>query len=105
MILFFYPDIYMCGYNSSTFMSVESEEMACAIFNMTKSAAAENESMENYRDLIGLYLSRIEDTSLYAECTEADHDYFLIEYNNTESDLQYSIYDATANEVIDGPKA
>ena len=61
--------------------------------------------MENYRDLIGLYLSRIEDTSLYAECTEADHDYFLIEYNNTESDLQYSIYDATANEVIDGPKA
>ena len=105
LILFFYPDIYMCGYNSSTFMSVESEEMACAIFNMTKSTAAENESMENYRDLIGLYLSRIEDTSLYAECTETDHNYFLIEYNNTESDLQYSIYDATANEVIDGPKA
>lgn len=105
LILFFYPDIYMCGYNSSTFMSVESEEMACAIFNMTKAAAAENEGMENYRDLIGLYLSRIEDTSLYAACTDADHDYFLIEYNNTESDLQYSIYDATANEIIDGPKA
>lgn len=105
LILFFYPDIYMCGYNSSTFMSVESEEMACAIFNMTKEAAAENEGMENYRDLIGLYLSRIEDTALYTECTEADHEYFLIEYNNTESDLQYSIYDATANEIIDGPKA
>lgn len=105
LILFFYPDIYMCGYNSSTFMSVESEEMACAIFNMTKEAAAANEGTENYRDLIGLYLSAIEDTSLYAECTEADHQYFLVEYNNTESDLQYSIYDATANTLIDGPKA
>lgn len=105
LILFFYPDIYMCGYNSSTFMSVESEEMACAIFNMTKEAAAENEGTENYRDLIGLYLSRIEDTAAYAECTEADHEYFLIEYNNVETDLQYSIYDATADTIIDGPKA
>lgn len=105
LILFFYPDIYMCGYNSSTFMSVESEEMACAIFNMTKEAAAENEGTENYRDLIGLYLSRIEDTAAYAECTEADHEYFLIQYNNVETDLQYSIYDATADTIIDGPKA
>lgn len=105
LILFFYPDIYMCGYNSSTFMSVESEEMACAIFNMTKEAAAENEGTENYRDLIGLYLSRIEDTAAYAECTEADHEYLLIEYNNTESEFKYSIYDATADTIIDGPKA
>ena len=105
LILFFYPDIYMCGYNSSTFMSVESEEMACAIFNMTKEAAAENEGTENYRDLIGLYLSPIEDTAAYAECAAADHEYFLIEYNNVETDLQYSIYDATADVIIDGPKA
>lgn len=105
LILFFYPDIYMCGYNSSTFMSVESEEMACAIFNMTKAQAAENEGTENYRDLIGLYLSRIEDTSLYAECTEADHEYFLMEYNNPEASLKYLIYDATANTILGEPQA
>ena len=100
LILFFYPDIYMCGYNSSTFMSVESKEMACAIFNMTKEQAAENEGMENYRDLIGLYLSPIEDTSLYAECTQADHEYFLIEYNAADAAQPYSIYDATTNEIV-----
>ncbi len=105
LILFFYPDIYMCGYNSSTFMSVESKEMACAIFNMTKEQAAENEGMENYRDLIGLYMSPIEDTSLYAECTEADHEYFLIEYNEADAAQPYSIYDATANAIVNSENA
>ncbi len=63
LILFFYPDIYMCGYNSSTFMSVESEEMACAIFNMTKEDAQKNEGMAEYKDLIGIYISKNEDGS------------------------------------------
>ena len=67
LILFFYPDIYMCGYNSSTFMSVESEEMACAIFNMTKEDAKANEGMAEYRDLIGVYISKIDDTSYRLE--------------------------------------
>ncbi len=67
LILFFYPDIYMCGYNSSTFMSVESEEMACAIFNMTKEDAKANEGMAEYRDLIGVYISEIDDTSYRLE--------------------------------------
>ena len=63
LILFFYPDIYMCGYNSSTFMSVESEEIACAIFNMKKEDAKANEGMAEYRDLIGAYISKNEDGS------------------------------------------
>ncbi len=67
LILFFYPDIYMCGYNSSTFMSVESPEMACAIFNMTRAQAEENEGMAEYKDLIGIYISKSEDGTYLME--------------------------------------
>lgn len=104
LILFFYPDIYMCGYNSSTFMSVESPEMACAMFNMKKA-----DCTAEYSGLIGVYLSKIADhaTSEYAElCPEADHTYFLMEYNDTaEKDI--GIYDATADtfayyKIVDG---
>ena len=92
LILFFYPDIYMCGYNSSTFMSVESSEMACAMFNMKKEACT-----AEYKDLIGIYLSKIEDaeSSEYAElCGEAGHSYFLMEFNDT-TDKDIGIYDDT----------
>ena len=29
LILFFFPDIYLCGYDSSTYLSVEKKQMAC----------------------------------------------------------------------------
>ena len=103
LILFFYPDIYMCGYNSSTFMSVEAPEMACAIFNMTKAQAQENSGTENYRNLIGVYLSPIADTAAYPECSESTHRYFLMEYNRETSEFAYSIYDATADTILNEP--
>ncbi len=103
LILFFFPDIYMCGYSSSTFTSVYDEEMACALFNVTKDDAYSSEDYQAYRDLIGLFFSKIEDTSAYAECTDASHEYFLVEYNHVESAYQYSIYDATTDTIINGP--
>lgn len=93
LILFFYPDIYMCGYNSSTFMSVESPEMACAMFNMTKDAAFANEGTEGYRELIGVYLSKITDDSPYASLA-TENDCFAVEYNNEQSDADLAVFDA-----------
>ena len=98
LILFFYPDIYMCGYNSSTFMSVQSPEMACAMFNMTKEACT-----GEYKDLIGIYVSKIDvATSAYATlCTETGHDYFLLEYNNMGEgfEAEIGIYDDTTGTI------
>ncbi len=98
LILFFYPDIYMCGYNSSTFLSVESKEMACAIFNMTVEDANANESMSEYKNLIGLYTSKIDENSEYASlCTDAESNYYLIEFNEyLEIDADFAIFDANA---------
>ncbi len=99
LILFFYPDIYMCGYNSSTFMSASRDEMACAIFGMRA-----EECMGDYKSRVGLFLSKIEDESGYPECTEEGHEYFLVEYNRESSEYQYSIYDATSDTVLHGPR-
>ena len=94
LILFFYPDIYMCGYNSSTFMSVEKPEMACAMYNMKKDACT-----GEYKDLIGIYLTKIDvNASEYASlCTEADHTYFLMEYNDGSGMI--GIYDDNAGTI------
>lgn len=100
LILFFYPDIYMCGYNSSTFMSAMSDEMAGAIFDMKK-----EECKNDYAYRIGMFVSRIpnESYSRYQECTDRAHSYFLVEFNNLKSEYKYAIYDATDDVIINGP--
>lgn len=100
LILFFYPDIYMCGYNSSTFMSAEKDEMAGAIFNMKK-----DECTNDYASRIGVYVSKLsqDEYAGYSECSNSEHEYFLVEYNQTESIYEYSIFDATEGKIINGP--
>lgn len=97
LILFFYPDIYMCGYQSSTFLSVESEDMACAVFNTTSAAAHEVESMSEYVDLVRMFLSKIDlATSEYASlCADETHSYYLVEF--AEGEYDFAIFDATSS--------
>ena len=104
LILFFYPGLYMCGYDSSTFMSVESDEMACAIFNGTKAGL----ESKDYDQKLDFFISKIDPAnSAYAElCTEEGHTYYLMEYNDTTVQ-DFGIYDATATtftyyKVVDG---
>ena len=106
LILFFYPDIYMCGYNSSTFMSVESAEMACCMFNMTIAQAQENTATADYRELIGIYTSKITEDSPYASLCEGEGSFYLVEYNNDKSkkDVAFSIYSVEANTFTDYDK-
>lgn len=100
LILFFYPDIYMCGYNSSTFMSVESPEMACCMFNMSIADAEANEGTSEYRSLIGIYTSKITEDSPYASYCEGEGNYYLIEFNNDkQDDADFAIFDAEANKI------
>ena len=106
LILFFYPDIYMCGYNSSTFMSVESAEMACCMFNMSIADAEANEATADYRGLIGIYTSKITEDSPYASLCEGEGSFYLVEYNNDKSkkDVAFSIYSVEANTFTDYDK-
>ena len=103
LILFFYPDIYMCGYNSSTFMSVESAEMACCMFNMSFAQAEANEGTSEYRGLIGIYTSKITEDSPYASLCDGDGSFYLVEYNNDKSKdgVAFSIFDAEEKTFTD----
>ena len=103
LILFFYPDIYMCGYNSSTFMSVESAEMACCMFNMSFADAEANEGTSEYRGLIGIYTSKITEDSPYASLCDGDGSFYLVEYNNDKSKdgVAFSIFDAEEKTFTD----
>lgn len=90
----------MCGYNSSTFMSVESPEMACCMFNMSIADAEANEATADYRGLIGIYTSKITEDSPYASLCEGEGSYYLIEFNNDKkNDADFAIFDAAANKI------
>ncbi len=102
LILFFFPDIYMCGYASSTFTSVYSEEMACALFNVSKDTAYSDEAYDAYKHLIGFYATKLDAPaeSAYATlCPEADHTYFLMEFNREDMLADIAIYDETAGTI------
>ncbi len=102
LILFFYPDIYMCGYASSTFTSVYSEEMACALFNVSKDTAYSDEAYDAYKELIGFYATKLATPAetIYASlCPETDHTYFLMEFNRDDKPADIAIYDETAGTI------
>ena len=77
LILFFFPNIYMCGYDSTTFQSVESEEMACGMFNMKKATGL----TKTYGELLDFFSSSINssDETYGKYCVNPEHTYYLLE--------------------------
>lgn len=66
LILFFYPDIYLSGYASTTFASVQDKEMACVLFKTPLSSAA-----TNYKNLMDVFV------------TPTSGGKYLVEYNDS----------------------
>ncbi len=92
LILFFFPDIYMCGYHSSTYLSVETEKMACGLFEHTKE---EGEQLE-YGKLMDFFAKQInlQHPEYGFLCKDQSHTYYVLEFNDT-SKYDCAIYDAT----------
>lgn len=97
LILFFFPGIYMCGYDSTTFLSVESAQMACGMFNMKK----ETGLGKTYGELLDFFSSSINssDKTYGQYCTNQEHSYYLLEFNNTQK-YDFAIYDANENTFV-----
>lgn len=101
LILYFYPDIYMAGYSSSTYASVQKDEMAAGIFNRTKTEALADTSLASLasRDAFKFYIKRQADVSAYPG-TVAENDNFYVEFSagylaSKENKFDFAIYDAT----------
>lgn len=94
LILFFFPDIYMCGYSSSTFLSVEADEMACGVFNMTKASGLAQTTFDG--SMFDYFASRISaNDAVYGSlCKTEGHSYYLLEFNDTK-EVDIAIYDAS----------
>jgi hypothetical protein len=80
IILFYNPDVYISGWPSTTFESVQSDNMACTLYNVS----FENKGVYTYGGQIDTFI-----TKLSAGVTEYDgitldstHTYYLIKYNH-----------------------
>lgn len=95
LILYFYPDIYMCGYQSSTYQSVSSEQMACALFNTTKAAG----SGLSYGSLVQMFLTAVDSTNAtYGSLCPVGDACALVEFKDT-SERDIGIWDATTSTI------
>ncbi|MDE6597591.1 MAG: leucine-rich repeat domain-containing protein [Clostridia bacterium] len=102
IILFFNPDVYMAGYSSSTFDSVQDSSQDKALVLFGKKSAFNNLAYQKYFDV---FVSVLSDTSALNGITlNPAHSYFLIEYNNTAqfenqvenySKHEIAVYDST----------
>jgi hypothetical protein len=97
LILFFYPDVYTCGYASSTFAyykDVEADEKACALFGYTKSAALSNDDLKSYSGLMDVFMTKAS-ASTYGDIVTSDN-CILFEFADV-TNYDIAIYDANTN--------
>lgn len=97
LILYFYPEISMSGYDSTTFIST-SEEMACCLFNKSLEDAYNVTNGCDYKNTIDFCINRITDyTKGVATQLNSEHNNYLVEFNKVVSDSPYDIavWDAT----------
>lgn len=98
LILFYFPDIYMSGYSSSTFNSIQNKEMACAYWGSTKEQAINNASIQN-GNLFDVYITpaSVHGTTYNGILTEG-HNNYIVEFSVTEN-YDVAVYDATLNTI------
>ncbi len=97
LILYFYPNISMSGYDSTTFISA-SKDMACCLFNKTLEDAYNVTNGCDYKNTIDFCISKLTNYSKYdlKDINEKNNNY-LIEFNKVVEKSAYKIgvWDAT----------
>ena len=105
VIMYFNPDVYLSGWNSTTYESAENQEMVCAVYNFSK----EDGAGFNYGDMIDIFITPKDDETYEGVNFTSGHRYYILNYNNTvgytNQEQNYekheiAIYDATDNELI-----
>ena len=90
LILFFFPDIYLCGYDSSTYLSVEKKQMACGLFGKNK---ADGRKLD-YGKLMDFFATPVNEQDLvYGELYKEKESCYLVEFQDF-SEKDCAIYDA-----------
>lgn len=104
VIMYFNPDVYLSGWSSSTYDSVEDHNMLCVVFDFDFT----NKDGAIYGDMIDIFATPIGDRELSGVSFDTSHKIYLLEYNNTagyqNQEQEYAkheiaIYDATKHEI------
>ncbi len=105
LIMFFYPNIYLSGWQSSTFDSASDERMVCSLYNVSFAG----QSTFTYGGMVDYFFTKITPGSSEYEGITLDSEttYYLIEYNNkcdeqlAEYNLhEIAIYNAETLEIL-----
>ena len=101
LILFFYPDIYLSGYGSTTFQSAQ-KEMASGLWGQTKAKALAS-STADY-SIMDWFASPISDAndSRVKEICPSGHACYLVEFSDeilSSANYQIAIWDATDSQL------
>lgn len=110
LILFYNPQVYISGWQSSTFDSIEDQQMVCLLYDMTYAQAQASTTIAGYRPMVDAFLSQLAaGTTEHAGITlQAEKKYYLIEYNDDATypaqkanydKHEIAIYDATADTI------
>jgi hypothetical protein len=106
VILFFNPGIYACGWTTTTYESVESEPMACALYGVTLA----NKGTYTYGDMMDMFYTQLDSSSDYFSNTSIGLDstksYYLIEFNNssayTDQTDRYNLHEIAFYDITAG---
>ena len=99
LILFFYPDIYLSGYQSSTYASLQDASRAKGMFNTSKAQGMQNESYA-VMDWFMTPVGDNTDASIRQLCS--NHKSYLIEFNDEylkSVDYTIAIWDNEAGSI------
>lgn len=96
LIMFFNPGIYLSGYQSTSFESLESAEKGCCLF-LRKSAAASL----GYKDKMDVFISPFveADKATYGDICPEGKTCYLVEPNEASEKYDIAIWNATDSEL------
>ncbi len=94
LILFYFPDIYMSGYSSSTFNAITNDDMACVYWGTTKANALAKTDVKGGG--FNAYITPA--TSAYDSIVTSGHRNYLVEFTDT-TNYDFAIYDATEDKT------
>ena len=101
VILFYNPDAYMSGWQTSTFNSVVDETRLCSLYGSAMEGFA-----QTYKSMVDMFLTPLSGDSYKGIDLDSDRKYWLIQYNSDPTyPAQYdeyqkheiAIYDSTSD--------
>ena len=99
LILFFYPDIFLSGYTSSTYASLQNPDMAKGLFRITKADAVKNESYA----MMDWFMSPIGSASdARVQALAANDASYLVEFSDDyldTVDYDIAVWDSLAESI------